>query len=396
MLNAPRRGARQSSVNDGPLNLAPDSTFGIRRARLSPACMRGAEDVTAARSAAPKQGKTAEECRTVSLALQGGGAHGAFTWGVLDRLLEDRRIIINGISATSAGAMNGAMLVYGMVDGGREGARRLLRRFWEQIGAAGQWSIFRPTPLDRLSGNHNLDHSPAYHFFDLMTRSLSPYQFNPTGLNPLRDLVESLIDFERLRASREIKLFVNTTNVRTGKIRVFKPEEMRVEALLASACLPHLFHAVEIDGEHYWDGGFMGNPAMFPLLYNCNASDIVLVEINPIRIDELPNNARAIMDRMNTISFNATMMREMRTIALVTRLLDQHRLTGSNFRRINFHMIEAEKEMQRFGASSKFNLDRDFLMLLFELGRRTAESWLDAHFSMLGVNSTIDLNGLFT
>jgi NTE family protein len=334
--------------------------------------------------------------RTVSLALQGGGAHGAFTWGVLDRLLEDKRLIIDGVSSTSAGAMNGAMLVYGMLLGGREGARKLLREFWSRIADQGRFSIFQPSPFDKMMGNHNLDNSPAYMFFDALTRMFSPYQLNPSGKHPMKELLEELINFERLRHASGIKLFVNTTNVRTGKIRVFKQKEMRVEALLASACLPHLFQAVEIDGEHYWDGGYMGNPAMFPLIYNCKASDIILVEINPIVVDEVPDNARAIIDRMNSISFNATMMREMRAIALLTRLLEQHRLTGkTNMRGIYFHMIQAEKEMGVLGASSKMNIDRDFLEMLFELGRRTADEWLVSHYGKLGAGSSIDLEKLF-
>jgi NTE family protein len=335
--------------------------------------------------------------RTVSLALQGGGAHGAFTWGVLDRLLEDERIKIDGVSATSAGAMNGAVLVYGMIKGGREGARKLLRQFWLRVADSGRMSIFQPTVFDKMLGNHNLDYSPAYQMFDIWTRIFSPYQFNPVGTNPLRKILEDLIDFERLKyASSALKLFVNTTNVRTGKIRVFKQKEMSADVLLASSCLPHLFHAVEIEGEHYWDGGFMGNPAMFPLIYNCRASDIIIVEINPIVVEDLPNSARSIIDRMNSISFNATMMREMRAITLVTRLLDQHRLTGrSNLRRIHFHMIQAEQEMAQLGVSSKFNLDRDFLELLFALGNRTADVWLEKHFGSLGVDTTIDLNKLF-
>jgi NTE family protein len=356
-------------------------------------------DTTPDTTSAPQgsTGASAGTARTVSLALQGGGAHGAFTWGVLDRLLEDDRLKVDGISATSAGAMNGAVLVYGMIKGGRAGARELLREFWARIADTGRFSIFQPTPFDKLMGNHNLDQSPAYHWFDMLTRMYSPYQLNPSGINPLREALEELVDFDRLRhAAGSIKLFVNTTNVRTGKIRVFKQKEISADVLLASSCLPHLFHAVEIEGEHYWDGGFMGNPAMFPLIYNCKASDIVLIEINPIVIDELPNNARAILDRMNSISFNATMMREMRAIALVTRLLDQHRLTGrSNLRRINFHMIQAEKEMARFGASSKFNLDNDFLDHLFRLGRRTAEAWLGDNYKLVGVESSIDLQRLF-
>jgi NTE family protein len=334
--------------------------------------------------------------RTVSLALQGGGSHGAFTWGVLDRLLEDERLRLDGVSATSAGAMNGAVLVYGMLIGGREGARKLLRQFWEKIGEGGRYSIFQPTPFDKYMGNHNLDQSPAFHMFDMLTRAFSPYQLNPSGSHPLRPILEELINFDRLQHAPGIKLFVNTTNVRTGKIRVFKQKEITADVLLASACLPHIFQAVEIDGEHYWDGGYMGNPAMFPLIYNCKASDIILVEINPIVIDTVPDNARAIFDRINTISFNATMMREMRAIALVTRLLEQYRLTGrTNMRRIHFHMIQAEKEMGAYGASSKSNIDMDFLEILFELGRATGEQWLQTHYGTLGVNSSIDLNKLF-
>jgi NTE family protein len=336
------------------------------------------------------------EAKTVNLALQGGGAHGAFTWGVLDRLLEDERLSLDGISATSAGAMNGAVMLHGWQLGGREGARALLGRFWRGVADCGQFSLIQPSFFDRLTGNRNLDHSPAYQAFDMLTRTLSPYQLNPFDYNPLRDLLLHLIDFDRLRQSTTHKLFVSATNVRTGKIRVFGTEELSVEALLASACLPTLHKAVEIDGEHYWDGGFMGNPAMFPLLYRCQASDIVLVEINPIRIDEVPTTARTIADRMNGISFNATMMREMRTIAFVTRMLDQQRLLGrTRYRRINFHMIQAEREMARFGVSSKLNADWSFLTVLFDLGRATADEWLACHFRSLGVDSSVDLQQLF-
>ena len=334
---------------------------------------------------------------TISLALQGGGAHGAFTWGVLDRLLEDERIAVDGVSATSAGAMKGAVLVYGMIKGGRAGARVMLRQFWEAIAETGRNSILQPSMFDKWMGNHSLDNSPMYQFLDVMTRVFSPYQLNPAGVNPLRKVLEDVIDFERLQHSQSnLKLFVNATNVRTGKIRVFKQKEVTVDALLASACLPHVFQAVEIDGEHYWDGGFMGNPAMFPLIYNCKANDIVLIEINPIVVKDVPDTARAIIDRVNTISFNATMMREMRAIALVTRLLAQHRLAGrTNMRQIHFHMIQAEAEMAKFGASSKMNTDIDFLETLFRLGRATGEQWLADHYGRLGVESSIDLQKLF-
>lgn len=223
-----------------------------------------------------------------------------------------------------------------------------------------------------------------------------PYQLNPTGYHPVRDLLDDLIDFEALRKVKHVRLFISTTNVRSGKIRVFPIQEITAEVLLASACLPHLFQAVEIEGEHYWDGGYMGNPAMFPLLYQCKANDIMLVEINPIRIDEVPQTARGIVDRMNSISFNATMMREMRTIAFVTQMLEQHRLTGrSHLRRIYFHMMQAEKEMSAYGASSKFNVHRDFIEILFQLGVRTADTWLEQNYDKLGTESSIDLQKLF-
>lgn len=365
----------------------PRSTTSSASLRRSTVIVRQGKPAPAGRRDGP---------RTVSLALQGGGAHGAFTWGVLDRLLQDERVVIDGISGTSAGAVNGAVLVYGMLQGGREGARALLRKLWEGVGSGAAGSIFQPSPFDRLVGNVNLDLSPAYHAFDLMTRLLSPYQLNPLDCNPLRDVVSELIDFEHLRRAHPMPLFISTTNVRTGKIRVFGAEELSVDVLMASACLPLLFRAVEIEGETYWDGGFMGNPAMFPLIYNCRADDIVLVEVNPIRIAEVPTNARAIMDRMNTISFNATMMREMRAIAAVTKLIQQHRLNGkTRLRQIYFHMVEAEAVMARYGASSKVNCDWAFLTELFELGRETSAQWLAERFDALGADSTVDLQKLF-
>jgi len=334
--------------------------------------------------------------RQLNLALQGGGAHGAFTWGVLDRLLEDSRLELEGISGTSAGSINGLMVAYGMALDGRDGAREMLKALWTRIGAASSSSPFQPCWLDRMLSPGNLDYSIGFQAFDLMSRIVSPYQFNPLDLSPLRDLLSSLVDFERMRAEEKVKLFVSTTDVRSGKIRVFGPKELRVEVFMASCCLPLLFRAVEIDGEHYWDGGYMGNPALFPLIYNCRASDIMLVEINAIRIEQVPTDARAILDRMNDISFNATMMREMRAIAFVTRMLEHHKLSGgSNLRRINFHMVQAEQAMSRYGASSKFNTDPTFIATLFDLGRETAEQWLDEHFTAIGRDSSVDLHHLF-
>lgn len=347
-------------------------------------------------SGTPDRQAPEPQTKTINLALQGGGSHGAFTWGALDRLLEDDRILIDGISGTSAGAMNGVMLVYGMHLGGRQGARDMLRQFWEKIGHNARFSMFQPSPLDRMFAPGNLDYSPMFQAFDLMTRLLSPYQLNPQDYNPLRDVLAEMIDFDKLRAATEIKLFISTTNVRSGKIRVFRPHELTADVMMASACLPHMFKAVEIDGEHYWDGGYMGNPAMFPLIYNCRSSDIVLIEINQIRIEKLPTTARDILERMSDISFNSTMMREMRAISLVTSLIEQHRLTGrTQLRPIHFHMIEAAEDMQKFSSSSKFNCDMDFLQELHDIGRRAAERWLASHFRTVGTDSSVDLHSLF-
>ena len=335
--------------------------------------------------------------RRITLALQGGGAHGAFTWGVLDRLLQDERIEIEGISGTSAGAMNGAMLAHGYMDDGAEGAREALERFWTRVGEEARWSCLKPTWLDTvLGGPGKLDFSPAYMAFDVWSRILSPYQYNVFDYNPLRTVLREEVDFERLRQCDAVKLFISATNVRTGKIKVFGMKDLSADVLLASACLPLLFRAVEIDGEHYWDGGFMGNPAIFPLLYECTASDIVLVEVNPLRSDRVPTTAREILDRMNNISFNSTLMREMRAVAFVSELIDEHMLSRNNrMRSIHFHMIEAEREMDRLGASSKFNADLGFLRSLRDLGRDTADKWLADSFPKVGVESTIDLEHLF-
>jgi predicted acylesterase/phospholipase RssA len=220
--------------------------------------------------------------KTVNLALQGGGAHGAFAWGVLDRLLEERRIAFEGITASSAGAMNAVVLAYGLAVGGPQGAREALADFWRGISESGRFSLLQPSSFDRFTHNHSLEHSPAFLAFDLVTRLFSPYQFNPMNHNPLRDVLERTVDFTRLREKDCVKLFLSATNVCTGKVKVFENEEVSADSVLASACLPYIFQAVEIDGESYWDGGYMGNPALFPLIYNCDSADIVIVHINLI------------------------------------------------------------------------------------------------------------------
>jgi len=329
--------------------------------------------------------------KPLNLALQGGGAHGAFTWGVLDHLLEDGRVAIEGISGTSAGAINAAVLADGFLKGGADGAREALDRFWRMISEASSFSPLRPTLFDQLRQDWNMDQSPNYIFFDLVTRLLSPYELNPFNLNPLRDILEATIDFEALRRNDRIQLFITATNVRSGKVRVFDTNEISVDVLMASACLPLLFKAVEIDGEAYWDGGYMGNPALFPLVYDCTARDVAIVQVNPLTRLDIPTSARDILNRINEISFNSTLMREMRALATVSKFLRDGSLDETRYKDIHVHMIEAEAEMRALGTSSKMNADFDFLCYLRDLGRAAATIWLDDAWDAVGVRSSIDV-----
>jgi NTE family protein len=329
--------------------------------------------------------------KRINLALQGGGSHGAFTWGVLDRLLEDHRIVIDSICGTSAGAMNAAVLVSGDSQDGREGARKALREFWRRIGDVGRYGPFQRTPIDRLMGDWRLDYSPNFIVLDAMSRLFSPSQLNPMGLNPLRGILEETIDFDAVRFAPGIRLFICATNVRSGKVKIFSGREITVDALLASACLPEMFQPVEIDGEVYYDGGFMGNPALFPLQYESESHDLVIVQINPLHRDEIPQTAREIQDRVNEISFNATLMREMRAIHFVNRLIDGGELDPTEYRRTNIHLIEAAAEMKALHASSKLNADPELIDYLHTLGRTAAGDWIDKNFDRLGVGSSIDV-----
>lgn len=336
-------------------------------------------------------GKPKAAIKTVNLALQGGGAHGAFGWGVLDRLLEDERITFEGVSATSAGAMNAAVLAYGLAAGGREGAKTALSNFWRRVAHAAIFSPLQPTLIDRLTHNHSLEMSPAFMAFDIMTRMFSPYEMNPLNHNPLRKALEDSVDFEELRAASPVKLFLSATNVRQGKVRVFKTPEITADSVLASACLPFMFQAVEIDGEPYWDGGYMGNPALFPLIYDCDASDIVVVHINPIMRSETPKTARDILNRINEISFNSSLMREMRAISFVTRLIDDGVIADATMKRMLIHSIEAEDFMRKLGVSSKLNPDWEFLTHLRDVGRERADQWLSENYDNVGSRSSVDI-----
>ncbi len=334
--------------------------------------------------------------RTINLALQGGGAHGAFTWGVLDRLLEDERVAVEGISATSAGAMNAALFAYGMAEGGRDRARTALANFWRRVSHAAAFSPLQPTPLDRWLGNKALEASPAFMVFDMLTRILSPYQFNPLNYNPLREVLAKSIEFDKLRTNCcPTKLFLSATNVRTGKVKVFGNDEITVDAIMASACLPLVFQAVEIDGECYWDGGYMGNPAIYPLIYGCDSADVLIVHINPLERKQMPRTAAEILNRVNEISFNSSLMREMRAISFVTRLIETGALRDGSLKRMHIHSISADDVMTMLGHTSKLNADWDFLAGLRDSGRARTEQWLEAHFDRLGRESTVDIREVY-
>jgi NTE family protein len=341
-------------------------------------------------SAAPKIATDVQ----VDLALQGGGAHGAFTWGVLDRLLEEPHLKIDGISGTSAGAMNAAVLADGYADSGPEGARAALAAFWEGVSRAARFSPFRRGPLDILFGRWTLDQSPTFIAMDMMSRLFSPYDLNPLGTNPLCDILDRSLDFGRL-ARCPIKLFVTATNVRTGRGRVFRNSELTPNVLLASACLPTLFQAVEIDGEHYWDGGYSGNPTMTPLVRECTASDTILIPINPVERAGVPRSARDILDRLNEVSFNAVLVKELRMIALLRQVAQQGDSEGAKWAKMRIHMVP-NTVMVDLGYSSKLNAEWEFLTMLRNEGRKAAEEFLATHGADLGRGSSFDLDALLT
>lgn len=339
-----------------------------------------------------KQPRSDRDPVLVDLALQGGGSHGAFTWGVLDRLLEEPWLRIEGISGTSAGAMNGAVLVAGFAAGGAEGARSALTAFWERVSHSARFSPIRRSPMDVMLGRWTLDTSPFYLAFDLASRVLSPYDLNPRGTNPLRDVLADSVDFSQL-ASSPIRLFVTATNVRTGRARVFRNTEITPDVLLASACLPTLFQAVEIEGEPYWDGGYSGNPTITPLVRECDSQDTLLVAVNPVERAGTPRTAREILDRLNEVSFNATLLKELRMIALLRQVADLGKCEGAQWAHMRIHLI-ASSMLPTLGASSKFNAEWDFLCMLRDEGRRCADAFLDAKAANIGKQSSVDLDVL--
>ena len=342
----------------------------------------------------PESAKPAQRRKPVlvDLALQGGGAHGAFTWGVLDRLLEESWLTFDGISGTSAGAMNAAVMASGHTHGGAEGAKAALETFWKSVSEASKFSPIRRGPLEMLTGKWTLENSPMYMAVEMMSRVFSPYDLNPTNVHPLRDILAETVDFECL-AESPIRLFITATNVRTGSGRVFRNAEITPDVLLASGCLPTMFQAVEIDGEHYWDGGYVGNPTITPLVRECRSHDTILVQINPIERPGVPKTARDILNRLNEVAFNSPLLKELRMIALLHKAADAGTGESRIWAKMRIHRIATDR-VTELDSTSKLITEWPFLCALRDEGRRTAGLFLDAHADSLGKQSTLDLDAL--
>ncbi len=331
----------------------------------------------------------------VNLALQGGGAHGALAWGVLDRLLEEPKLEIREISGTSAGAMNAVVLAQGLARGGAEGGREALSSFWKAVSDAARFSPIQRTPWDKLKGEFSLDNSPGYLMAETLSRLFSPYQLNPLDFNPLRDLLNSMIDFDELNRSTKNRLHLTATNVRTGRSKVFSTGELSCEAVLASACLPLMYQAVEIDGEAYWDGGFSANPTLTPLILDSEVVDLLIVQLNPQRREELPRSARDIINRINEISFNTSLVKELRALAILSRMVQEGTVSLPEHTELRLHLIHGDADLQELSASSKLNAEWDYLTFLFGRGRLWAEDWLEKHLTDLGKQSSFWVEDMF-
>ncbi len=340
-------------------------------------------------------GQGAQATKRINLALQGGGAHGAFTWGVLEHLLTDGRLVFEGISGTSAGAVNAEMLADGMARGGRDEALKRLADFWRAVSNNGSLPPLQRAVVERLTSFIPLEGSPMQAWLDMVAKYFSPYDFNPLNINPLKDLFERFVDFEAVRNFSDLQLFISATNVQTGRVRIFPREKITAEALMASACLPLLFRAVEIDGVPYWDGGYLANPVIFPFFGTTTTEDVLVVQINPLVRQETPTSASEIMNRINEITFNSSLLNEYRAIEFVGRLIDQGRLPhgigSGQYRRVNVHRIVLDRFGTQLEASSKISTDYDFFETLHINGKRAARRFLDEHFDDIGIKSTVDL-----
>ncbi len=333
--------------------------------------------------------------KLINLALQGGGAHGAFTWGVLDHLLADGRLQVEGISGTSAGAVNAVLLADGLARGGPQEAQKRLAEFWRAASVGGSLPALQRAVIERLFTFLPLEKSPMQLWFNALSRYFSPYTLNPLNINPLKTLIERFVDFEAVRGCRDLQLFISATNVHTGRLRVFSRDKITADVVMASACLPFLFRAVEIDGVPYWDGGYLGNPAIFPFFHTTATEDVLLVQLNPLERKLTPTSSREIMNRVNEITFNSSLLSEYRAIEFVARLIEQERLphgTGpGQYRRVKLHRIVLDGAGQNYSADTKLSNDYDFFALMRTRGAQAARRFLDAHFDDINVKSTVDL-----
>ncbi|MBI1326215.1 MAG: patatin-like phospholipase family protein [Alphaproteobacteria bacterium] len=338
--------------------------------------------------------------KPINLALQGGGAHGAYAWGVLDALLEDGRLYVESICGCSAGAMNAVIFASGLHEDGAEAARKKLHEFWRRVAEAGGGlnplgGPLQDQPWDAFLKTINPDYTaPAQIFFDAFTRSFAPKQWNPFGVNPLQKILDEMVDFKELRKCDKTQIFISATNVQTGKAKVFYTEDLNIECVLASACLPFLFDTVEVNGKPYWDGGFMGNPALYPAFERTKTSDMLIVHINPIERKEVPDTATEIVNRVNEISFNSSLLHELRAIAFVQKLLDQGMMKEEfrkKYKYMLMHAIRAENDLSEFSAASKFNADWDFLCTLRDRGRDAMHKWLKKNYEVVGTHATVDI-----
>ncbi|GEN24275.1 patatin-like phospholipase family protein [Halomonas cupida] len=336
-----------------------------------------------------------QQAKRINLALQGGGAHGAFTWGVLDTLLDTPSIEIEAISGTSAGAMNAVIMADGLVAGGPQVARRKLETFWRAVAEAARFSPLQRSPWDRLIGNWSLDHSPGHLFFDLMTRFWAPSQFNPLKYNPLRDILVDQVNFDNVGRCKQLKLFIAATNATTGRVKIFNGGELTPDMVMASACLPFLFEAVEIDGVPYWDGGYSGNPPLFPFYRTTDSRDILIVQINPVAREHAPVSAVDILNRTNEITFNASLLKELRALNFVKRLIREGTIDSPDYRDMLVHIIDSQDLLKPLGASSKLNAEWEFLCHLRDLGRQRAEEWIAQHYDDIGERDSVDLPTMF-
>ena len=315
---------------------------------------------------------------------------------MLDRLLEEKDLEITGVSGTSAGAMNAVVMAGGFRKGKHEGAKQALSDFWHEISAVGALvSPIKTTPFEHWQSKWNLDGTLSYEVFDVLTHIFSPYQINPFNLNPLRNILERMIDWKIINHGGDIPLFLTATSVRTGRPRIFRCNEVTIDSVLASACIPFYFQTVEINGEPFWDGGYMGNPSIWPLIYHTRPPDILLVQINPLEREGTPHKASEIINRLNEITFNSSLISEMRAIDFVVRLIEENHLSETKYKRVNMHMIPSPTLTDELNASSKLNTDIEFFTLLCEVGRQAADGWLKDNKRHIGQRGTVDIRETF-